>query len=350
MKVMLLTADYPPGLWSGIGSAVEIQAAALVHAGAEVHVVLPRRPATSEFTTNAPHLHSLDGSQFPIDPREFDWIHVHSLSLAELAVEMRKRFRARLAYTAHSLISRELAPGPESEFWSRVQLAVMRASDAVIFLSESERTAALEIAPDLAGRSRVVANGVRPHPAAPRRDAPGGPVVFAGRFARSKGVRLLAEVMTLLVRKTGVRFVLAGGHGDTESEGLIRNTCARLGSACRLAGWLSPAALRALFVRSALVVAPSEYEPFGMVALEAMCMGAPVLAARTGGLAEIVRPESGGLLADSRDPREWCDCVMAIMTDAPVWRALHERGPQYVTKFFDPRIVAQRLLGEVYVC
>jgi 1,4-alpha-glucan branching enzyme len=344
---MLLTADYPPGLWSGIGVAVETQAHSLAATGVDVHVVLPRQVARSARECGL-RIHSLDGSHFPVDPRGFDWLHLHSLSLAELALEIRQRFGVKLAYTAHSLIARELAQYPESNFWSRVQLAVMRASDAVIFLSESERAAALAIAPDLAARSRVVPNGLTPQIAVPRRNTPDGPIVFAGRFARSKGIALLARFMTELVRKMGCRFVLAGGHGDAESERIVRETQARLGSACRLAGWLPPAQLRALFGRAALVVAPSEYEPFGMVALEAMSMGAPVLAARTGGLAEIVRPESGGRLAETRDPREWVERAAAMLSDVAGWRALHERGPRYVAKFFDPNLIAQRLLGEVY--
>ena len=113
MKVMLLTADYPPGLWSGIGAAVEVQAEALAAVGAEVHIILPRRVVWNA-RESGPYLHSLDGSQFPVNPRRFDWLHLHSLSLAELALEMGMRFGIPLAYTAHSLIARELAEGPES--------------------------------------------------------------------------------------------------------------------------------------------------------------------------------------------------------------------------------------------
>jgi 1,4-alpha-glucan branching enzyme len=349
---MLLTADYPEASWSGIGAAVEVQAEALAACGADVDVVAasPHNASPLRRRTNRVRVHELSGARFPISARGFDWVHLHSLALAELALELRKRFPVRLAYTAHSLIARELQESPAREFWSRVQLAVMRASDGVVFLSESERAAALEIAPELRARAHVVGNAVWPGPAPYLRSAPDGPVVFAGRFARSKGISLLAAFVSRLARVSRVKFVLAGGHGDRESEGIVTSLAARLGGACHLAGWLPPARLRLLFQRSALVVMPSEYEPFGMAALEAMSAGAPVLAARTGGLAEMMRPESGGCLAASRDPDDWCDHARAILSNRDEWCGLHERGPHYAAARFHPKSMALRLMQEAYAC
>jgi glycosyltransferase involved in cell wall biosynthesis len=226
----------------------------------------------------------------------------------------------------------------------------MRASDSVIFLSESEHAAALKISPELRGRAHVVGNAIWPGPPLAPRSEPDGPIVFAGRFARSKGISLLAPFVSRLARASRVKFVFAGGHGDPESEDMVRSLAARLGERCRLVGWLPPAPLRSLFNRSALVVAPSEYEPFGMTALEAMSEGAPVLAARTGGLAEMMRPESGGRLAASRDPDEWCGLANAILENHNEWRVLHEQGPCYAAARFHPKPMALRLMQEGYAC
>jgi glycosyltransferase involved in cell wall biosynthesis len=251
-------------------------------------------------------------------------------------------------YTAHSIIQRELVDGPARRFWSRVQLAVMSASDIVIFLSESERECALELAPDLQSSPRlhVIGNGITSSPTAVRK--PGGPVVFAGRFTRNKGLPLLLDVLPRIAAGRDLRFVLAGGHGDDSCSLELARLRAALGGACEMPGWLSRVRLRALFTEASLVLVPSRYEPFGMVALEAMAAGAPVLAARAGGLAEIVRPGSGGELAESRDPEEWRARAAAILSDEARWSALHERGPRFVAENFDIRRVARRLLGEVY--
>jgi glycosyltransferase involved in cell wall biosynthesis len=488
-RVLLLTADYPPGVWSGIGASVESQATALAQAGADVHVLVASAFHMPTATADGPVLHRLAGPACPVDPRTFDCVHLHSLALSELALEMRRRFAVKLAYTAHSIIQRELADGPSRTFWSRVQLAVMRASDHVLFLSESERECALELAPDLdsSARLHVIGNGIAPSPAVARRpgggpfrgrhgglddgarggpdwdsrspcdgprgvcdgprgvcdgprgvcdgsrgpcdgphgacdgprgvcdgprgvcdgsrgpcdgphgacdggrgvcdgphgvcdgsrgpcdgphgacdggrgvcDGPhgaadwdsggarGGPVVFAGRFTRNKGLPLLLDVLPRMAAGRDLRFVLAGGHGDDSCSWELTRLRAALGGACEMPGWLSRVRLRALFTEASLVLVPSQYEPFGMVALEAMAAGAPVLAARAGGLAEVVRPGSGGELAESRDPEEWRARAAAILSDDARWSALHERGPRFAAENFDIRRVAGRLMGEVY--
>jgi glycogen(starch) synthase len=348
-RVLLLTADYPPDVWSGIGSAVESQANALARAGADVHVLVASASRLPAANASGPVLHRLNRSACPVDPRGFDCVHLHSLALAELALEMRRRFAVKLAYTAHSIVQRELADGPARRFWSRVQLAMMRASDTVVFLSESERQYALELAPDLGSSQslRVIGNGIEPAPVAARR--PGdGPVVFAGRFTRNKGLPLLLDVLPRIAAGRPLRFVLAGGHGDDSCSRELARLRAALAGACELPGWLSRVRLRALFAEASLVLAPSMYEPFGMVALEAMAAGAPVLASLAGGLREVVRPGSGGELAQSRDPEEWRARAEAILSDDARWSALHERGPRFAAENFDIRRVAGRLQGEVY--
>jgi len=96
------------------------------------------------------------------------------------------------------------------------------------------------------------------------------------------------------------------------------------------------------------VLVPSCYEPFGMVAVEAMRAGAPVLASCVGGLAEILTPESGGRLVGSQDPADWRDQALDILRDDCLAGALAQRGPEYVKTCFNPSDVAARLMREVY--
>ena len=349
MRVMLLTADYPPDNWSGIARAVERQAHGLTGMGAEVHVLYPapngRMPRGARGL--GPHLHNLNGSSFPTDPCGFDWIHLHSLALAELALELRRRTGTPLAYTAHSVLALELAHQSGADRLIAAQNQLMQVCDAVVFLSRSEREAALQLLPELSARSVVIGNAVPapPQPTGPWRD---GLVVFAGRFARTKGIATLCGLLPRLRAKWPGLFVLAGGHGDFESCRQVQALAAQMGGSCHLTGWLDASRLERLFAHASLVLVPSEYEPFGMVALEAMRMGAPVLAARTGGLAEVAGPDSGAILVGSRDPQEWLGHATALLENRALSGALRRRGPQWTERHFSEAKIASQLLRCVY--
>jgi glycosyltransferase involved in cell wall biosynthesis len=339
--------------------AVERQAHSLADLGAEVHVLVaagPGRPATRASSVGRLSVSPLSSRRFPVDPRGFDLVHVHSLALAELALELRRRTALPLVYTAHSLVAEELrwggADASVARSWGTVQERLLAASDRVVFLSAAERAAAVRLFPALAERSAVVPNGLPPSdPVSPPAPA-GGPIVFAGRFARSKGIELLGDIVAAVLAEPArfgpARFVLAGGHGDATGERVVRDLLRRHPAACAAAGWLSRDRMEALLASAALVLVPSLYEPFGLVALEAMRAGAPVLAADVGGLHDVVTQGSGGRLVGSRDPERWATEVHEMLASAETRALLRERGPRHVRAHFDSSRIAGRLLGEVY--
>jgi glycosyltransferase involved in cell wall biosynthesis len=345
VRVLLLTADYAPNAWSGIGVAVAGLANSLTTLGVEVHVAVAGRRASSGDPQNrrdplAPFEYSLDGTRFPVVASGFDWVHVHSLRLAELALELARRYRIRLACTVHGWPHCENEGSPIAAAWSGLQQRLLSRADRIVFLSEGERALGLRLVPGISARSHVVPNGVAAPPA-PGPDRPRGPVVFAGRFAASKGIALVADIVPEVLNRRNVQFVLAGGHGDPTATESVAALARRFKGACLTPGWLEHGRLQALFARAALVLVPSCYEPFGLVALEAMRMGAPVLAADLGGLRDIV-PARGRLA--SRDPHVWADAVLAHQ-DAGL---NVDPDPTAVARQFSLTTTAQRLLKEVY--
>jgi glycosyltransferase involved in cell wall biosynthesis len=333
MRLLLLTADYPPATWSGIGTAVFHQASALAAIGADARVLTLAR------VEEGPRVHRLSAERFPIAVEAGDVVLLHSLALAELALELQRRYGLPLVYTAHALVEIEL--GSVAAPWAAVQRRLFDAADLVIFVSRAEAGAAAEIVPLLAGRATVLHNGL-PAPPPPRAYDPSGPIVFAGRFTRSKGFDLVLDVAAAI----GPPFVLAGGHGDAD----LHRAAAALArdGRCRLAGWLDRAAIEDLFASAALVIMPSRYEPFGMVALEAMRMGAPLLASARGGLTEIVGPpDSGGRCVRDLDAPAWIAAARALMSDPAEREALHRHGPAYVARRFDAAARAADLLAIV---
>ena len=85
-----------------------------------------------------------------------------------------------------------------------------------------------------------------------------------------------------------------------------------------------------------VLAVPSIEEPLGLVALEALAAGTPVVAARTGGLPEIVRPGENGILVPPKDPRQLAAAIIEMAKSADERKRLGENGREMVQTEFDP--------------
>src|SRR5207253_8304913 len=117
-----------------------------------------------------------------------------------------------------------------------------------------------------------------------------------------------------------VRFLVAGSGTH---ERALKEQARRLGL-CEhgsFLGWIGDDVLHSLYRIADLCVVPSIYEPFGLVALEAMASGCPCIVADTGGLREVVPDNDAGLRFRSRNPRALATMMQRVLTDD----ALRER-------------------------
>ena len=351
LGVLLLTADFAPGNWSGIGTAAHGQAAALARAGARVQVLWARPDSFPDYVTgDGVRVAWQSSTSSRVDPRRYDLIHLHSLALSELAWEMSRRFRLPLVHTCHSTVASELQAGQRREFWKSVQRFIFRHADRVVFVSPSERQLALEQEPSLAQRSVVIPNGVagvRTVGDPTRFDRP-AQLLYVGRFAATKGLPLLARTLARAQLPGDWNVTLAGGHGDARGTAAVEHLVQTLGTRCRVLGWCSRSRLDELYRQSTGLLVPSRYEPFGLVALEAMRQGCPVIARAVGGLKNIVQPGSGGVLIDSADSRVWAETVERLVRDGVRMRAMGQAGPKYVREKYSLDSIAQRLVSDAY--
>src|SRR5205807_2460523 len=140
-------------------------------------------------------------------------------------------------------------------------------------------------------------------------------VLLVGRLVYEKGFQTALEALPAVIRRVpGVRFLVAGS-GTHESE--LKAQAQRLGLTDHgtFLGWIGDDVLHSLYRIANLVVVPSIYEPFGLVALEAMASGCPCLVADTGGLREVVPHGDVGLRFRSRDPRSLARMLQRMLTD-----------------------------------
>jgi 1,4-alpha-glucan branching enzyme len=347
LRLLVLTADYEPAPWSGIGVAVARQTRALADANVDVTVLVSgrKRPVT---IGRRLRVMPLPTSAFPVRPDDYDLVHVHSLQLAALAEELCARFALPLVSTVHGWPHVECPGDDRAARWSAVQRRLLRRSDRVVFLSRAERALGLTEVPDVAMRAALIPHAVAAAPVRPA-DRRGGPVIFAGRFAASKGIDLLTETLGLLLASRGIEAVIAGGHGDAAGHDAVATLAARFPGRCHVPGWLDRTHLASLVARASVALVPSVYEPFGMTALDALHAGTPLIAADTGGLSDIVEPGGGGVRLASRDAGDWWREIESLLDDVPRARRLSAEGPAQVERRFPAGPLAAQLLADIYV-
>jgi glycogen(starch) synthase len=173
----------------------------------------------------------------------------------------------------------------------------LRVADWVVACSRStlddvqEQTGGLE-------RASEIENALPP-PVAPAAAElpPGGVVLFLGRVVEQKGFDIGMRAFAAL-RKTRpeLRAMVAG---DGPELGPLRRLAAELGleDAVEFHSWVAPADVPALMARASLVMMPSRFEPYGLVALEAAQNARPLVGFAVGGLVEAVAPGAGILVA-----------------------------------------------------
>ncbi len=228
-------------------------------------------------------------------------VHLHS-TFAGAALRPLLRLigsRAAVAYCAHGwAFDRET---------SRMSCALARWlewnlswwCDAVVCISEHEREAASGIG--IAALKLVhISNGIpREAPrSTPRRPAAQWPegkrrVLFVGRFDRQKGMDVLLSALNELQDSAFAYVVGDSVLGDSQSVTMPANA--------QTTGWLSASELEAYYQSAEVLVVPSRWEGFGLIAAEAMRAGLPVIASRVGGLPELVEDGVTGLLVPPGD-------------------------------------------------
>ena len=172
-------------------------------------------------------------------------------------------------------------------------------------------------------------------------------VLGIGRHVTQKGFDVLLRAMARVFRQTAWPgdLVLAG-HGPEHAR--LQALAAELGIAGRVVfpGKMERANVPALFAGCELFVLPSRHEPLGIVNLEAMAAGKPVVATRVGGVPEIVTEGTNGLLVAPESPEEMGEAIFKLLRDKNLGLKMGACGRAKACEFTWDTIAAQYL--EVY--
>lgn len=161
---------------------------------------------------------------------------------------------------------------------------------------------------------------------------PGPLLVHAAMLRAEKGHDVLLAAMARLVKKfPSLRYVIAG-EGERRDELTKAITTQGLDEHVYLAGLVPHVA--ALYRRATLVVQPSSYEPLGMSQSEALSLGVPVIASRTGGIPETITHERTGLLVTPGDVDAWSEALDWALEHPGEMQQMALRGRDFVRAQF----------------
>ncbi len=385
MRVLMLSWDFPPRATGGIAAQVSGLSAALAAAGHEVvvltvadrpaeldakpppgvHVLrtlvdLPWLPPVEVVTRIASANHSVTklGSRLRGDLAgwEPDVVHGHDWQLGWAADSLAAQYDVPFVLTMHGTErvrhGGQLPLGHPTdinsiEWWLAFQADRMIAPTR--FLVE-QLVIGFELDVDHIAH---IPNGIDPSLWRPtgavmaplrRRD----PLVVSwGRVQYEKGFQVLARAIhALRGRVPDVHGVIAG-RGSYLPELQTQIDVEGVSDLIELPGFVADVDLRHLVHRAGCVVIPSLYEPFGIVALEALAAGAPLIVARTGGLAELVVGTHAGVTFEPGNPDDLADAIEQVLMNDELATILVANARDLVERKYAWGAIA-RATAEVY--
>ncbi|UCF35639.1 MAG: glycogen synthase [Acidobacteriota bacterium] len=395
MKVLHLTREYPPYIYGGAGVHVEHLARELAKI-AEVEVRcfgdqssdqgpgFPRargyEPWNEALQATDPKLKK---ALSPVTvnlavaatPTDADVVHCHTWYSMLAGLWIKILYGTPLVLTTHSL--EPLRPWKEEQLGRGYQLSswiertAVDAADAIISVSNGTRNEVIEAYQPDPSKVHVIYNGVdinlfkKGDPSAvlakygidPTRPY----LLFVGRITRQKGVIHLVRALHDVVPE--LQAVLCAGEPDTPEIGQEMETAVRqLQKTRQRVYWISEMLpvpdLARLYSGAALFVCPSIYEPFGIINLEAMACGCPVVASKVGGIPEAVSDGETGLLVpfeslgaptfEPKDPAKFSKDLAAqinrLFSDRQLRDRMSAAGRKRVEDLFSWTSIAEQTL------
>lgn len=258
----------------------------------------------------------------------FDVIHAHDWTTFLAGIQLKKRFNKPLVVHVHiTEFDKSGDRGVDQRIYA-IERAGMEAADRVIAVSQRIRDRCRDQYGIGEQRIDVVYNAVeRRGPDGPRLSLRSPVVLFLGRVTLQKGPDYFVEAARrVLERRPDATFVLAGA-GDMLPTLIERAAADGLADRMLFTGFVDRDRALELFRSADVFVMPSVSEPFGIVPLEAMDTGAPVIVSRQSGVSELLR---NALKVDFWDTEALAARIVAALDYEPLRSVLREEGSREV--------------------
>jgi glycogen(starch) synthase len=373
VRVLMLAWEYPPRVIGGLAHAVAGLSGALVRAGHEVTVLTLHEPTVADDAvvdgvrllrarTDLPWLPpenfvaqmaSANHQLVQLTARLDGWaphvVHAHDWLVAWTGDTLKALWRVPLVATIHATEkgrNHGFVPGGQPAAINAVEWWLTYQARHVIACSQFMVNEVLDAFGPPPDKVHMVPNGVDagawtpPDPTSRREEQL---VVSWGRVQYEKGFQTLLDA-TAQVRRDlpGLRVVIAGRGSHLEA---LQQQANHLGlqDVVTFAGFVPDDELRDLLHRCSLAVIPSLYEPFGMVALEALAAGAPIIASTAGGLGKVLSGSGAAALFEPGDVDGLAAALRRVLSD-PITRASMQDAAPALLAHYTWDAIAERTL------
>ncbi|TET53619.1 MAG: glycosyltransferase family 1 protein [Anaerolineales bacterium] len=294
----------------------------------------------------------------------YDVLHSHYWLSGVVARGLRDRWGTPMMHMFHTLGKKKdsVAQRPEQLEEERrisVESEIVRDADVLVASTRVERDQLVQLYGADQTRIRVISPGVdielfRPMPADYAKQRIGicpdrRVILFVGRIDPLKGIDTLLRAMADIIQqwpelRHRLCVPIIGGDPDRawgdEEMARLQSLKVELGidDIVLFLGARDQDELQYYYSAADVVVVPSDYESFGMVALEAMACGTPVIASDVGGLATLVRNGRTGYRVPARDPAALAAKIKRLLTDEGLRRRIGQRASCRAEEYAWPRI------------
>jgi D-inositol-3-phosphate glycosyltransferase len=299
----------------------------------------------------------------------YDLIHSHYWLSGLAALELKREWDAPIIHMFHTLaVMKNRVARSEQEQAPDIRLEaerkLLKEADWIVASTQAELAQIQWLYQEDISRTVVIPPGVDttlfyPIPEDEAKEYAGVPqehrvLLFVGRMVPLKGVDSLLQALALMVRdgvidcERACLLLIGGDSGETEEQlnlemKRLEKLCNRLGitEIVTFLGKRDQDTLQYYYSAAEVVVLPSHYESFGLVALEAMACGTPVVASETGGLAFLIRDGETGFHVPAANPEALADRLTRLLSDASLRERMGAAAAEYAKEYAWPIIADQ---------
>ena len=377
MKILMLTWEYPPRIVGGIARVVNDLSKRLIKDGHDVYVVTYKE-GNVPYYENDKGVHVYRVDNYMINPNNFiDWtfqlnfnmiskaaeiinkegkfdvIHAHDWLVAYAAKTLKESFDIPLVCTIHATEAGRNSGihNPDQRYVNDSEWMLTYESSEVIVNSkfmknDLQRLFGLpyeKINVVSNGINTTAYNGVEKDYEFRRQYAMDNEkiILFMGRLVFEKGVQHLISAMPkILSGYHDVKLVIAGRGGMTD-ELKAQVEAMGLSNKVYFTGYLNARQVSKMYKCADISVFPSTYEPFGIVALEAMLAGVPTVVSDVGGLNEIVEHRVDGMKSYAGNPNSLADSILELLLNPELCDKITKKAKQKVKNEYNWAKIAQ---------